>query len=86
MEGRFQGAVCTRKKLVNGPGLKTLIRPTTFWTGRQLSYAQKFFDGRFALEAFGTTPVVTSCSRAGDASSKIPFSSLFVALLVPFVR
>jgi hypothetical protein len=79
MEGRFQGAVCARKKLVNGPGLK-IINTTNDILDGQAVYAQKFFDGHFALEAFGTTPVVMSCSRAGDASPKIPFSSLCVAL------
>ena len=61
----------------------------TIWAGRRLSYAQKFFDGHFALQAFGTIPMATRrcvCSMAGDSSLKIPNPRLFALRCVCWCR
>lgn len=77
MEGRFQGAVCTRKKLVNGPGLKIINTTNDILDGQAIVIRTKVLRRPFCFGGVWDDPSGDELQQGWRCASQ---DTIFISL------
>lgn len=77
MEGRFQGAVCTRKKLVNGSGLQNINTTNVILDGQAIFIRTKVLRRPFCFGGVWDDPSGDDLQQAWRCESEDTISISF---------